>query len=112
MRANDIQALRGLLQSILGWAELGQTQRIKQAVRDMDNILGREHSLSWVTGRQIFCLDGVHTLTLEGDERDPIKLSVDKNGVTDTINLPCDVARSVGGLLLAYCDLASLRRRT
>lgn len=111
MRATDIHALRSLLQSIVGWTELGDPQKVMRAVRDMDNILGREHRGAMSVGRQIFYLDDVHTLTLEADDPDPLRLSVDKHGVTDTIVLPCHVARNVAGLLLAYCDSISLRNK-
>lgn len=110
MRGDEVCALKNILQAIIGWTELNRPDRVLQAIRDADNILGKEPLVPWDLKRQVFPLADNHVLTLEsGTPREPIKMALESPDGVEVLVMDCEVARNVANLLLSYCDSMGLR---
>lgn len=111
MKTEDLHALRNLLQVATSWNEMDRPDKVSQALRDINNILGRPIHPAWQVGRQVFPLPEDHILTLEADgPYYPVRVTLDSARGTDMILLNCRIARHVAELLLVYCDQAELER--
>lgn len=111
MKNDDLHALRNLLQVATSWNEMGRREKVAQALRDINNILGRTVHPAWKVGRQVFPLPEYHTLTLEADGPEyPVRMALETPGGVDVMLLSCKVARPVAELLLVFCDQAELAR--